>query len=140
MHATCNGREGRKMGVIRRKSRGKVLPHWYGTWQVDGRREWRRLVPWEGRAPAEGEERGDEAFERSRAAAERMLAEIRAGADEGLAEIRARVLRHIAGTGGDNGALLALASLLAELQVRALAAVGTEGRAQGVEGEPFRLV
>lgn len=128
------------MGVIRKKSHGKVLPHWYGTWQVDGRREWRRLVPWEGRAPSAGQERGDEAFERSRAAAERMLAEIRAGTDEGLAEIRARVLRHIAGAGGDNGALVALASLLAELQARTLAAIGREGPAPGGEGEPLRLV
>lgn len=125
------------MGIIRRKHRGKFLPYWYGNWQVDGVRKWRRLCLWEGVAPERGKTRGDAAFERSRAQAERMFAEIRAGEEEAFAEIRQKVFRQLERVEGDAAGLGRLVALLAELTSKAARRLdGGTAAAAVAEGPP----
>ena len=112
------------------------MPCWYGSWQVEGRREWRKLNPWEGTPPRKGEKQGDAAFERSRADAKRMLAEIRGGRDEALVEIRQKVSRQIDRCAHDANGMRDLLALLGNLTAKAAQALPLEEDATEADTGP----
>lgn len=66
------------MGVFLRRTKSGIYPLWMGFYQADGKRHEHTLCPWKGTPPAPGEEKGDEAFEKSRERAEAIFKRWRA--------------------------------------------------------------